>query len=137
MDYGTMHLGKWTMPIMDDAASKQVRSNLQLQASNLCSLPISFSFTHFRKNASANPFVSHTFKTKDLKPFRFTHFQKRGRGEGVHLDSRCTQVLPPTVVMAFRPSTPCHGRAEAVLFCGHQALCFRPQLLSECVRIVR
>src|SRR5712664_3500557 len=71
---------KWTMPIMDDAASKQVRSNLDLQASNLCSLPKPFSFTHFRKNASANPFVSHTFKTKDLKPFRFTHFQKRGRG---------------------------------------------------------
>src|SRR6266567_2730852 len=43
-------------------------------------LPKLFSFTHFRKNASATPFVSHTFKTKDLKPFRFTHFQKNGRG---------------------------------------------------------
>src|SRR5713226_8404250 len=75
-----MHLGKWTMPIMNDAASKQVRSNLQLQASNLCSLPISFSFTHFPKNTSVNPFVSHTFKTKDLKPFRFTHLQKSGGG---------------------------------------------------------
>src|SRR5712692_5896830 len=40
----------------------------------------SFRFTHFRKNASANPLESHTFKTKDLKPFRFTHFQKKGRG---------------------------------------------------------
>ena len=40
----------------------------------------SFSFTHFRKNASATPLVSHTFKTKDLKPFRFTHFQKSGGG---------------------------------------------------------
>src|SRR3989442_15747908 len=40
-----------------------------------CSKP--FSFTHFRKNASANPLDSHTFKTKDLKPFRFTHFQKK------------------------------------------------------------
>src|SRR2546422_11578279 len=38
----------------------------------------SFSFTHFRKNATANPLVSHTFKTKDLKPFRITHFQKKG-----------------------------------------------------------
>src|SRR6266849_898322 len=38
----------------------------------------SFSFTHFRKNASATPLVSHSFKTKDLKPFRFTHFQKKG-----------------------------------------------------------
>src|SRR5712691_9821579 len=40
----------------------------------------SFSFTHFRKNASATPLVSHSFKTKDLKPFRFTHFQKNSRG---------------------------------------------------------
>src|SRR5713226_2352391 len=37
----------------------------------------SFRFTHFRENASANPLESHTFKTKDLKPFRFTHFQKK------------------------------------------------------------
>src|SRR5713101_4832925 len=40
-----------------------------------------FSFTHFRKNASATPLVSHTFKTKDLKPFRFTHFQKKVGGD--------------------------------------------------------
>src|SRR2546426_4769151 len=39
-----------------------------------------FRFTHFRKNASATPLVSHTFKTKDLKPFRFTYFQKKGGG---------------------------------------------------------
>src|SRR2546427_1271189 len=37
----------------------------------------SFRFTHFRKNASANPLESHSFKTKDLKPFRFTHLQKK------------------------------------------------------------
>src|SRR5260370_25755391 len=42
--------------------------------------PKLFSFTHFRKNTSATPLVSHTFKTKDLKPFRFIHFQKSGRG---------------------------------------------------------
>src|SRR5712692_6892364 len=42
--------------------------------------PKLFSFTHFRKNASATPLVSHTFKTKDLKPFRFTYLQKKGRG---------------------------------------------------------
>src|SRR6266568_907673 len=42
--------------------------------------PKLFRFTQFRKNASATPLVSHTFKTKDLKPFRFTHFQKNGRG---------------------------------------------------------
>src|SRR6266581_1703811 len=37
-----------------------------------------FSFTYFRKNASANPYGSHTYKTKDLKPFRFTYLQKKG-----------------------------------------------------------
>src|SRR5713226_9947945 len=36
-----------------------------------------FRMTHFRKNASVTPLVSHTFKTKDLKPFRITHFQKK------------------------------------------------------------
>ncbi len=46
-----------------------------------------FRMTHFRKNASATPLVSHTFKTKDLKPFRFTHFQKKGWGRGP--DHRC------------------------------------------------
>src|SRR5260370_30331237 len=40
----------------------------------------SLSFTHFPKNASATPLESHTFKTKDLKPFRFTHLQKSGGG---------------------------------------------------------
>ena len=39
-----------------------------------------FRLIHFRKKAPANPLESHTFKTKDLKPFRFTHFQKKGRG---------------------------------------------------------
>ncbi len=39
--------------------------------------PNFFGMIHFRKNASANPLVSHTFKTKDLKPFRFIHFQKK------------------------------------------------------------
>jgi hypothetical protein len=36
-----------------------------------------FTLIHFRKNASVNALVSHTFKTKDLKPFRFIHFQKK------------------------------------------------------------
>ncbi len=35
----------------------------------------SFRLIQFRKNASANPLESHTFKTKDLKPFRY--FQKK------------------------------------------------------------
>src|SRR5712692_1352605 len=40
----------------------------------------SFRLTHFRKNASASPLESHSFKTKDLKPFRFIHFQKKEGG---------------------------------------------------------
>src|SRR5712664_566126 len=52
--------------------------------------PKVFNFTHFRKNASANPLVSHTFKTKDLKPFRFTHLQKSGGGSL----RRATVVIP-------------------------------------------
>jgi len=40
----------------------------------------SFRLIQFRKNASVSPLVSHSFKTKDLKPFRFTHFQKKGGG---------------------------------------------------------
>jgi hypothetical protein len=48
--------------------------------------PKAFSFTHFRKNASVTPLDSHTFKTKDLKPFRFIHFQKSvGVGRAVKL----------------------------------------------------
>src|SRR6266581_3150300 len=40
----------------------------------------SFRFTQFRKNASASPLESHSFKTKDLKCPVFTHFQKKGGG---------------------------------------------------------
>src|SRR5229473_3873704 len=60
----------------------------------------SFRLIQFRKNASANPLDSHTFKTKDLKPFRFTHFQKKGGG-GVpfsniqHLASNLRSSLSP------------------------------------------
>src|SRR3989454_9800279 len=43
-----------------------------------------FRFTYFAKNTSVNPFVSHTFKTKDLKPFRFIHFQKMWGGACAH-----------------------------------------------------
>src|SRR5216684_6193000 len=42
--------------------------------------PNSFRLIQFRKNASANPLESHSFKTKDLKPFRFIHFQEKGGG---------------------------------------------------------
>src|SRR5712691_5973187 len=39
----------------------------------------SFRITYICKNASANPYGSHTYKTKDLKPFRITYLQKKGR----------------------------------------------------------
>jgi hypothetical protein len=42
----------------------------------------SFRITYIRKNASANPYGSHISKTKDLKPFRITYLQKKGRGRG-------------------------------------------------------
>jgi hypothetical protein len=49
-----------------------------------------FGITHFRKNASANPLESHTFKTKDLKSFRFIHFQKRVGGGVVSETGNCS-----------------------------------------------
>src|SRR5712692_5782877 len=68
--------------------------------------PNLFSFTHFRKNASATPLVSHTFKTKDLKPFRFTHFQKK---VGVYplstLDSRLSTMRRTAVACHESPIT--------------------------------
>ena len=69
--------------------------------------PKLFSFTHFRKNASVTPLVSHTFKTKDLKPFRFIHFQKKGGGYPF--------LLFPTVLM--RSKIPTSGfRQTSILF---------------------
>src|SRR5260370_21922316 len=56
--------------------------------------PKPFSFTQFAKNAPANPLDSHTFKTKDLKPFRFTHFQKSGGGRGSTMPSGPSMMRP-------------------------------------------
>src|SRR2546422_6966319 len=85
MNYGTMHPGKWTMPIMDDADSKQVSYNLQ--ASNLCFFPISFRFTLLCKNASANHLESHSCENKGLKtPWNHT-LTKKGRAEGCSASS--------------------------------------------------
>lgn len=65
------------MPIMDDATSKQLRSSLQLQASNLCSFPISFRFTLLCKNAFANHLESHSCENKGLKtPWNHTLTKK-------------------------------------------------------------
>src|SRR5712692_1186839 len=69
------------MPSPNAIAAPPSTACFQLSAVNFrlfCSN--SFRFTHFRKNASANPLVSHTFKTKDLKCPRIIHFQKSGRG---------------------------------------------------------
>src|SRR5712692_2808949 len=46
-----------------------------------------FRLIQFRKNMSASPLESHTFKTKDLKPFRFTHLQKKGGGYPLPLNA--------------------------------------------------
>jgi hypothetical protein len=69
--------------------------------------PKLFTFTHFPRNTPANPFVSRTFKTKDLKPFRFTHLQKSGRGSP-HL---ATVVIP----LALR-----HEGSEPAIFAGDE-----------------
>src|SRR5260370_2392583 len=55
-----------------------------------------FRFTYFRKNASLTPLVSHTFKTKDLKPLRFIHFQKKvgwGQRSSYNSSARCHSPL--------------------------------------------
>src|SRR5713226_7385255 len=69
------------MPSPNAIALPSSTARFQLSTVNsrlFCSNP--FRFTQFRKNASANPLESHTFKTKDLKCPVFTHFQKRGGG---------------------------------------------------------
>src|SRR5260370_16331418 len=67
----------------------------------------SFRLKHFRKNASANPLESHTFKTKDLKPFRFIHFQKKGRGGIPTFDSQLSTVdFPPPPTTPSNPFSP-------------------------------
>jgi hypothetical protein len=69
--------------------------------------PKLFSFTHFPKNTSATPLESHTFKTKDLKPFRFIHLQKSGGGSP-HL---ATVLIP----LALR-----HEGSEPAIFAGDE-----------------
>src|SRR6266446_2605141 len=69
------------MPSPNAIAPPPSTARLQLSTVNsrlFC--PNSFRFTHFRKNASASPLESHSFKTKDLKCPVFTHFQKKGGG---------------------------------------------------------
>src|SRR5712692_7966537 len=90
--------GKWTMPIMDDAASKQVSCNLQPQASNLCSIPISFRFTLLCKNAFANHLESHSCENKGLKtPWNHTLTKNIG-GKGRPEVSVSNRQIPTSYV---------------------------------------
>src|SRR2546422_8041821 len=66
-------------------------------------LPKLFSFTHFAKNASASPLVSHTFKTKDLKPFRFIHLQKSGGAPFMLRPTKATCHADTTLLSKPRP----------------------------------
>src|SRR5712664_1659733 len=94
-------------------------STLDCRLSTFC--PKLFTFTHFPKNTSANPLVSHTFKTKDLKPFRFTHFQKSGGG---------TPCFPPDACVASSASST--SFASSISFPGvqHPTSNFQPPLLD-------
>src|SRR5437899_9805504 len=83
-----------------------------------------FSFTHFRKNASASPLESHSFKTKDLKPFRFTHFQKKGGG-----GERFLRVPIPSGgrgegSVRVRTRVTAHGLQRPWILCVINLLCF-------------
>ncbi len=82
--------------------------------------PKLFRFTHFPKNTSATPLVSHTFKTKDLKPFRFTHFQKKGGGWG--------EGAPRISIFWFRRAASGH-RCEAKLESTEQPTNLRAETL--------
>src|SRR2546426_7011554 len=71
----------------------------------------SFRLIQFRKNASANPLESHTLKTKDLKPFRFTHFQKKGGGWvplsniQPHTSNLCSSLTPLDSALTSKPAS--------------------------------
>ena len=89
------------------------------ETSNEAKMPPNlFRMTHFRKNASVTPFVSHTFKTKDLKPFRFTDFQKKVGGWGV----------PRISIFWFRQAASGH-RSEAKLESTEQPTNLRVETL--------
>src|SRR5713101_8349024 len=89
----------------------------------------SLRFTHFPKNTSATPLESHTFKTKDLKPFRFTHFQKSGGGYP-HLATVVTPSEPAIFAgdegsrrSESREPQPANHRSPVT---NHQSLCLSP-----------
>src|SRR5258708_8286209 len=107
------------MPSLNAIAPPPSTARFQLSAVNsrlFCSKP--FSFTHFRKNASANPLDSHSFKTKDLKPFRFIHFQKSGGGplvKAVIPTGYLPRASDGRAAGALRPTPPSHLPTPAML----------------------
>src|SRR5229473_3058242 len=101
--------------------------------------PKLFSFRHFPKNTSANPLESHTFKTKDLKPFRFIHFQKSGGGLPFSLSAAkgpCSEEA--TLLSKSRPietgHLPSAANHQAPVYrqgrraTDHQSLCLSPSI---------
>src|SRR5712692_5096102 len=99
--------GKWTMPIMDDAASKQVSCNLQPQASNLCSIPISFRFTLLCKNAYANHLESHSCKNKGLKtPWNHTLTKNIGGRGALRFLCQTSRILTSYLRFSLTPLDP-------------------------------
>src|SRR2546426_12761229 len=80
--------------------------------------PKPFTFTQFAKNTSANPLDSHSFKTKDLKPFRFTHFQKKGGGplgKAVIPTGYLPRASEGRAEGTLRPTPPSHLQPPAML----------------------
>src|SRR5260370_12166245 len=63
----------------------------------------SFRITYICKNAPANPYGSHIYKTKDLKPFRITYLQKKGGLRGVRLSD--FQILASDLRSSLTPLT--------------------------------
>src|SRR5713226_915298 len=69
------------MPSSNAIAPPSSTARFQLSTVNsrlFC--PNSFRITYICKNASTNPYGSHIYKTKDLKPFRITYLQEKGGG---------------------------------------------------------
>src|SRR5260370_4917594 len=90
------------MPSSNAFAPPSSTAYLQLSTVNsrlFCSNP--FRITYICKNAPANPYGSHIYKTKDLKSFGITYFQKKGTGGGVRAigarqeDGRSVRIKPP------------------------------------------
>src|SRR5438445_5498845 len=108
------------MPSSNAIATPPSTSRLQLSTVNsqfFC--PNSFRITYIHKNPPANPYGSNISKTKDLKSFRITYFQKKGTGGGVRAigalqeDGHSVRIKPP-VTSHQSPITACQSPTGAV-----------------------